>query len=105
MKNRQEIEQLTEATLNSIDNMQPVDANDFLFAKIKSRMQLNEQRERLNYNRLLVKLSVAMGLFICLNGLSFYILQHQQPKITKTVTSGTAAIAAEYSLTENSYNY
>lgn len=105
MKNIQEIEQLTEATLNSLNNLQPIEANEFLYAKIMHRMQVNEQQERITYNRLMVKLSVALGLFICLNGVSFYVLQHQQSKTTKTTAATKAAFAEEYSLKDNSYNY
>jgi len=105
MKNKQEIERLTEATLNSLDNLQPVEANEFLYAKIKHRMQVNEQQGRIGYNRLMVKLSVAMGLFVCLNVASFYIFQRQQNKPVKAPASTAAAFAQEYSLNGNSYNY
>jgi len=105
MKNKQEIERLTEAALNSLDNLQPVEANEFLYAKIRNRMQANELQERTSYNRLMVKLSVALGLFICINGVSFYLFQHQQSKSTKTTASAAAAFAEEYSLKDNSYSY
>jgi len=105
MKNKQEIEQLTNATLNSLNNLQLVEANEFLYAKVMHRMQVNEQQERITYSRLMVKLSVALGLFICLNGVSFYALQHQQNKTNKTTVATKAAFAEEYSLKDNSYNY
>jgi hypothetical protein len=105
MKNKQEIEQLTNATLNSLNKLQPVEANEFLYAKVMHKMQVNEQQERVTYSRLMVKLSVALGLFICLNGVSFYALQHQQNKTNKTTAATKAAFAEEYSLKDNSYNY
>ena len=105
MKNKQETERLTEATFNSLDNLQQVEANEFLYAKIRNRMQANEFQERVTYNRLMVKLSVALGLFICINGVSFYLFQHRQNKPAKTTTSPAAAFAEEYSLKDNSYNY
>ena|SRR5476651_2357752 len=106
MKNKQETERLTEATFNSLDNLQQVEANEFLYAKIKNRMRANEQRERVVYNRLMVKLSVALGLFICINGVSFYALQHRDNKGVKAKTTASAAsFAEEYSLKDNSYNY
>jgi hypothetical protein len=105
MKNKQEIEHLTEATLNSLDNLQQVEANEFLYAKIRHRMQTSELHERASYNRLMVQLSVALCLFICINGASFYLFQHRQSKTAETNASAAAAFAEEYSLKDNSYSY
>jgi len=107
MNNKQEIEKLTEATLNSLNNLQHVEANEFLYAKVINRMRTNELKERVVYTRLMIKLSVALGLFICVNGVSYYLFERQskgktEVKITK---SGAAAFAEEYSLNANSYNY
>ena len=105
MKNKQEIERLTEATLNSLDNLQPVEANEFLYAKIRNRMLVKDQQERVGFNRLMVKLSVALGLFVCLNVASFYVFRHQENKPVKATASTAAAFAREYSLNDNTYNY
>jgi len=107
MNNKQAIEKLTEATLNSLNGLQQVEANEFLHAKIINRMQANELKERVTYNRLMVKLSVALGLFICVNGVSYYLFAHQSQNKgkVKTTVSPVAAFAEEYSLNTNSYNY
>jgi hypothetical protein len=105
MKNKQDIERLTEQTLNSLNNMQQVDANEYLYSKIVNRMQINELNERTAYNRLMVRLSMALGLFICLNGISFYLLERQQSPKNKITTSASASFAQEYSLQNNSYSY
>ncbi len=105
MKNKQEIEKLAEAALSSLDNLQPVDANEFLHAKVLNKMRMIEVNERKTYNRLMLKLSAALGIFICINGVSFYALKQQQHKTGKKATTGVAAFAEEYSLKNNSYSY
>jgi len=38
MKNQQEIERMAEQTLNSLNNLQQLEANEYLHAKIVQRM-------------------------------------------------------------------
>jgi hypothetical protein len=105
MKSREEIERLTEDTLNSLDNMQQVEANEFLYGKVINRMQMNERKERLTYRRLVLRLSFTLVLFAGINIASFYVLQHRETRTTKPVSSSANAFAREYSLTGENYNY
>ena len=105
MKSKQEIERLAGEALNSLDNVQQAEANEFLYSKIINRMQMREQQERAGYRRLMLRLSFALVLFTGLNVASFYVLQHQKTRPAKPVRSSEAAFAREYSINGDSYNY
>ena len=107
MKNKQELEKLAEMALTSLDNLQPVEANEFLYGKIANRIQMRQTLDRKTSQRLMLKLAVALVVFIGVNAASFYVLERQQhqahPKAV--VATGAAAFAQEYSLQNSSYNY
>ena len=107
MKNKQDIEKLTETTLASLDNLQPVEANEFLYGKVVNRMQMREALNRKTNQRLMLKLAAALVVFIGINAASFYVFERQQrkPQTKSAVVTGAAAFAQEYSLQNNSYNY
>ena len=105
MKKETEIALLAEASLRSLDGLQQAEANEFLYAKVMHRMQLNELKEKAVFNRLMLKLSVALMFFICLNGASVYFFEKQQLKTTKANTNTVAAFADEYSLETNAYGF
>lgn len=105
MKSQQEIDRLTESALNSLDNLQQVEANDFLYSKIVNRIQMRQQQDRAGFRRLMVRLSFALVLFAGINVASFLILEHQRNKPQKPVKANEAAFASEYSLTDDGYNY
>ena len=106
MKTQTEIAQLTDDTLDSINNLQQVEANTFLFSKLQHRMQYNAQQTQLARVKILSRLSVALVLFIGLNVGSYYLLLGNSPK-PKTMQKSTAvqAFASEYQLNTNEYNY
>lgn len=107
MKNKQDVEKLAKMTLTSLDNLQPVEANEFLYGKVINRMQMREALDRKTSRRLMLKLAVALVAFIGINAASFYVFERQQHKAhpKPAVVTGAAAFAQEYSLQNSSYNY
>jgi len=105
MKSQQEIDRITESALSSLDNLQQVEANDFLYSKIINRMQMRGQQDRAAFRSLMMRLSFALVLFAGINVASFLVLEHQRNKPQKPAKLNEAAFASEYSLTNNGYNY
>lgn len=104
MKNKQEIEKAVEQTLNSLDGVQQLEANEYLYVKILNRMR-DDRQEVVKFNRLMLRLSFVLTLFVCLNGLTYYLLTVKPaPKQGKTVT-GSSAFENAYQLNNNSYSY
>lgn len=100
MKTLREIEELTDSTLNSLNGLQTVEANEYLYAKIKNRVQQYRQNAAA-YGRLMFRLSLALILFLGINVASFYFLSvrhHTKPK-------GITAFSEAYFPGNNSYNY
>jgi len=106
MKSQQEIEALSNQALNSLDNLQPAEANAFLYSKIRNRMLSNRRDETAKYTRLMVRLSAALVLFVCVNLTSYYFLQRWQKSNVKTTkVSGANAFSEEFLPTESTYSY
>ena len=104
MKNRKDIEQLAEQALHSLDNLQQLEANDFLAAKAWQRMQTNRHGLPAGYNKLLLRLAVVLLMFTGLNCVSFYVLSKKTANTTSTAT-GVDAFASAYGLSNSSENY
>ncbi|MGY3215021.1 hypothetical protein [Mucilaginibacter sp. HD30] len=104
MKDKKQIEQLAEQALQSLDKLQQVDANDFLAAKAWQRMQNQRQSIPTGYNKLLVRLVAVLVLFICINCVSFYVLNKTSAD-TALTTTGVDAFASAYGLSNSSENY
>jgi thiosulfate reductase cytochrome b subunit len=109
MKTQQEIEEQAAQALNSLDNLQPVEANAYLYSKIKNRMIQNRQTSVAAHTRLMFKLSAALLLFLCINVTSIYLLnrfgQPDNKVAGKNTATGIAAVSQEYFSTANSYSY
>ena len=105
MKSREEIERAVDETLNSLDGFQPAEANEFLYTRIVSRMQQARQELAARNHRLMLRLGLCLGLFVCVNGLSFYFLSKPQASDGKRATTGTSAFAKEYQLDGREYSY
>lgn len=104
MKNKQEIEKAVEQTLNSLDCVQQLEANEYLYVKILNRMH-DDRQEAVKFNRLMLRLSFVLTLFVCLNGLTYYLLTAKPgPEQGKTI-SGSSVFANAYQLNNNSYSY
>ncbi|MFD0750559.1 hypothetical protein ACFQZS_10420 [Mucilaginibacter calamicampi] len=104
MNNREEIEQLAERALHSLDNLQQVDANDFLAAKAWQRMQNRRHGLSPAYNKLLLRLAVVLLMFVGINCVSFYVLNNKSADTASTAT-GVDAFASAYGLSSSSGNY
>ena len=106
MKNKQDLEKQAEQTLNSLDNLQQVEANAFLDAKVLHRMQVMHQPPAINAQKLMMRLVAVLCLFICLNVASYVILkQRNSNTITTKNTNGVDAFADAYGLNNNSNSY
>lgn len=104
MSNRKEIEQLAEKALHSLDNLQQVEANDFLAAKAWQRIQNRRHGLSPAYNKLLLRLAVVLLMFVGINCVSFYVLSKKGTD-TAATTTGVDAFASAYGLNSSSGNY
>ncbi len=108
MKNKQELEQKVEQTLNSLDNLQQLEANEFLHAKILHRMGGNSTATNLGYSKIMIRLAAILCLLIGINCVSFYVLKPQTDigKVTAAKTAtGANAFAEAYGLNNNLNSY
>lgn len=112
MKTQQEIEQLTENTLNSLDGLKPLEANPYLYAKILNRMGQARQATA-KHARLMFRLSMALLLILFINIGSFFMLNkfQQQPvphissKGKMKPTTGISTVGEEFFPKAQSYSY
>ena len=104
MKNIKDFETQAEQALNSLNNLQQVEANEFLHAKIMHRMQNTGEASPLYYNKLMVRLAAVLCLFICINAVSFFVLNQSKTTVTKKPADITV-FAQEYGLTTNLNSY
>jgi hypothetical protein len=102
MKNKQGFEQQAEQTLNSLDNLRQVEANEFLDAKVLHRMQMRYQPAT-NAQTLMLRLAAVLCLFIGINTVSYVILK-QPIKTTKNI-KGADVFADAYGLNNNVNSY
>lgn len=107
MKTKIEIERLADETLNSLDRIQQVDANEFLYTRIEARSR--KHREQFIGVKYLSGLSAALVLFISLNMASYYFLSDKGPERTQVAkqqkSTAAEALAAEYNLSSDQYSY
>jgi len=105
MKKHGDIEKLAEQTLNSLDGLQQVEANEYLYAKIKQRMQGSKEVVPLYGKRVMLRLVAVLVLFIGLNCISFYALKQQGSQTTGPKSSSAEAFANAYGLNTNTDSY
>jgi len=106
MKNKQDLERKVEQTLNSLDNMQQLEANEFLHAKILHRMTGNNTNSA--YSKVMVRLAAVLCLLVCINCVSFLLLKQQTVTTKATAaktTTGADAFAEAYGLNNNLNSY
>ena len=104
MKNTKDFEKQAEQALNSLNNLQQVEPNEFLHAKILHRMQNQGEASPLYYNKLMVRLAAVLCLFICVNAVSFFALSPNK-KQTVTQTANADSFAEAYGLNTNLNSY
>lgn len=105
MKDQDKIEQLANQTLGSLNNLQQVEANEFLAAKAWQRMQGYKQSMPHAYNKILLRLTVALLLFTGVNCVSYYVLSNNKTTANTSAATGVDAFANAYGLSNNSNNY
>jgi hypothetical protein len=105
MKNIQGIEEQVQQTLNSLDNLQQLEANPFLHAKIVNRMANKQASIPIVYNKLMVRLAAVLCLFICINVVSFYVLKQKTNTVNTKNYTGVDAFANAYGLNNNLNSY
>ncbi len=104
MKNTQDLEKQAIQTLNSLDNLHQLEANEFLDAKVLHRMQVMYHPPAVSVQQLMLRLAGVLCLFICLNITTYLVLK--EPKhITIKNTNGVDAFADAYGLNNNAHSY
>ena len=104
MRTQQEIERMAEQTLNSLDNLQQVEAGEYLYAKIRQRMDNSANIVPAHYNnRVMLRLAAILIVFIGINCASLYVLKHSTGKASNS--SGADAFAKAYNLNANTDTY
>jgi hypothetical protein len=104
MKNIKDLEKQADQTLNSLDNLQPVEANEFLHTKVVHRMQSRQEAKPMVYNKLMVRLAAVLCLFVCINGISYIALRGKNITAVKT-SAGVDVFAEAYGLNNNLNSY
>lgn len=103
MKNNHELEKHVDQTLTSLDNLQQLEANEFLHAKVLHRMQVLRQSGG-GAQKLMLRMAGVLCLFICLNTVSYFILKQPTNTTTKNI-KGADAFADAYGLNNNLNSY
>ncbi len=98
MKN---IQQLVDETLESLDGVQRVEANPYLYTRIEQRLKNRNETLAPDQRKLMPVLAVALVLFISLNVVSYFKVNTNDSATTSAKsTSGVDAFANEYNLSE-----
>jgi len=98
MKN---IEQLVNETLNSLDGVERVEANPFLFTRIEQRLNNRYRTSASTKQRLMPVLAVALVLFISLNVFSYFKVNNDNSSATSSKSdNGIETFSNEYNLSE-----
>ena len=104
-KNQRETEEAAEQALGSLDNLAQAEVNEFLYTRVLSRIQQNRREMAGKSRRIVLRLSLALGLFAGINGLSFYVLSKTPTTDAKTSVTGGKAFAQAYGLNNEEYSY
>jgi len=105
MKNKKEAEKLAEEALKSIDQIEAVEVNDFLFTRIQNRLDIKISGMESGKLRSLYRLAAMLVLFTAINLLSFDYLTTKSSNSNKQKSNTTYAFAKEYNLSERAGNY
>lgn len=105
MKNIKDFEEQADQALNSLNNLQQVEPNEFLHAKIMHRMQNAGQASPLYYNKLMVRLAAVLCLFVCINAVSFFVLTQSKATTVTQKPANADSFAEAYGLNTNLNSY
>ena len=105
---KEEIQNLVEKTLSSLDGIQKAKASPFLFEKTLNRMSSSGKKESVSYGYVW-KFAVGLAIIILLNVFT-YVKYSEQTYTTTTATSSTYKenlenFAKDYSMYNTTYYY
>lgn len=103
MRNPKETERLVEETLNSLDKLQAVDAEPFLFTRIQSRLARKNEAANIPNNLSMYRLAAVLACVLLINIISYQASLKTQ--VSKYSPEHNAALANEYNLEANFYAY
>lgn len=95
MKNRKQIEQEVEKTLESLDNVSRATANPYLFTRIKARLQ-NPQTVWEQISSFISRPVVAMATLILIMAINFWVVFSSNSKSSDNETVAAMDIADAY---------
>lgn len=101
---QQNIDKAAEQALNSLNNLQQADANPFLYAKVKQRMEHRYKMATAEQKRVMLRLAAVLILFIGINGFCFFALKKQNTA-KQPAQSGASAFAEAYQLNTDTESY
>ncbi len=105
MKNLEEAEKLADEALKSIDNIQAVEVNEFLYTRIKSRIEaLDEGMEKVSAWPL-YRLVAMLLLFIAINIVSFSYLSSSVSVNKSMKNNELNTFSEDYNLQSGQNNY
>jgi len=105
MKNIKDAERLAEETLKSIDGIEQVEVNDYLFTRIQSRIEMRKAANEPVNLTYLYKLAATLLFFTCINIIAFNYLTNKNQVNNNQKKNGIDAFAEDYSLNQNISNY
>ncbi|TFF35749.1 hypothetical protein [Mucilaginibacter psychrotolerans] len=103
MKNAKETERLAEETLNSLDNLQTIEPEPFLFTRIQSRIARKNEAAIIQNRVSMYRLAAVLICILFINIIS-YQAALKAPG-SKPGSDVKAAFANEYHLEDNFYAY
>jgi len=102
MKTLREIEELTNKTISSIDDMQPAQVNPYLYAKIMNRVQARHQVVLQRGMKLMFGFTAVLLLLLFMNIVNIQLLKKQDKNAKQ---AGISAFYQAYFPQENGYSY
>ena len=105
MKNLKEAEKLADEALKSIDNIQAVEVNEFLYTRIKNRMEALDERVEKPSAWPMYRLAAMLLLFIAINIVSFNYLYSTNSANKSMKSSELNAFSEDYNLQGSQNNY
>jgi len=103
---KEEIQNLVEKTLSSLDGIQGVKASPFMLEKTLNRMSSSVKKESVSFGYVW-KFAVAMAIIILLNVFTYvkFSEQTQTTKTTSTYKENLENFAKDYSFYNTTYYY
>jgi hypothetical protein len=101
MKNKQQIQEEVDKTLESLDSLQKATANPYLFTRIKARL---EREEKSFWSRSITFISrpaVAIMAILLATTINAIVFFESRTETVQTTQEGEQLFASEYNLTDS----